>query len=114
LQKSYCLEDQPYAWEYLFGPDGKVSSLLRGWRFDLKTDFYTKINEDWERFWMLDTRVDTYHFGALLIYWDLPKSQVYFLSLALLLELSSYITIIMLPYTLIINLLKKIFYFYKG
>jgi len=113
LQKSYCLEDQAYAWEYLFGPDGKVSSLLRGWRFDLKTEFYTKIEEDWERFWKLDTRVDTYHFGALLIYWDLPKIQVYSLSLILLLELSSYITIIIFLYTLIINLLIVFLLFFK-
>ena len=105
LQKSYCLEDHLYTWEYLFGANGKVSSLLRGWRFDLKTEYYTKITEDWERFWKLDPRVDTYHFGALLIYWGHHKNVVYLLSLALLLELSSYITSIIFLYTLIINIL---------
>lgn len=71
--KSYCLEDHPFTWDYLFGANGKVQSLLRSWRFELKNEYYNKIDEDWERFWKLDPSVDTHHFGALLIYWDDPN-----------------------------------------
>ena len=77
LQKSYCLEDAPYAWNYLFGANGKVSHLIRSWRCEIKSEFYVKIEEDWERFWKLDPRIDTYHFAALLIHWDDPNNKVY-------------------------------------
>ena len=43
-------------------------------------EFYVKIEEDWERFWKLDPRVDTYHFAALLIHWDDPKNKVYIIA----------------------------------